>query len=110
MILKLLADENFPLPVIRSLIEAGYDVLSIAKVSPGINDRSVLSLARETGRSLLTFDVDFGDLVFSHGAEPPTAYSYFVFPPASHHCGRITDNNLVCLKRNSARIFCRNQP
>lgn len=36
MTLKLLADENFPLPVIRSLIEAGYDVLSIAKVSRGL--------------------------------------------------------------------------
>mgnify|MGYP001560277112 FL=1 len=81
MILKLLADENFPLPVIHSLIEAGYDILSIAKISPGINDRAVLSLARETGRSLLTFDVDFGDLVFSHGAEPPTAILYFRLHP-----------------------------
>ena len=77
MISKLLADENFPLPVIKSLIDAGYDVLSIAEISPGINDRAVLSLACESGRSLLTFDVDFGDLVFSHGVEPPAAILYF---------------------------------
>lgn len=32
MILKLLADENFPLPVIKGLIDAGYDVLSIAEI------------------------------------------------------------------------------
>lgn len=81
MTLKLLADENFPLPVIQSLIDAGYDVLSIAEISPGINDRSVLSLARETGCGLLTFDVDFGDLVFSHGVEPPVAILYFRLYP-----------------------------
>lgn len=44
MILKLLADENFPLPVIQGLIDAGCDVFSIAKASPGINDRAVLSI------------------------------------------------------------------
>jgi predicted nuclease of predicted toxin-antitoxin system len=81
MILKLLADENFPLPVIQGLIDAGYDVLSIAKISPGINDRAVLSLARGTGRSLLTFDVDFGDLVFSHDVEPPIAVLFFRLHP-----------------------------
>lgn len=81
MILKLLADENFPLPVIQGHIDAGYDVLSIAKVSPGINDRALLSLACESGRGLLTFDVDFGDLVFSHEAEPPAAILYFRLHP-----------------------------
>ncbi|WMJ09090.1 DUF5615 family PIN-like protein [Nitrosomonas sp. sh817] len=81
MISKLLADENFPLPVIKGLIDADYDVLSIAEISPGINDRAVLSLARETGRSLLTFDVDFGDLVFFHGIEPPEAILYFRLHP-----------------------------
>jgi len=47
--LKFLADENFPLPVIHSLIEAGYDDLSFAKVSPGINDHSVLPLLAKRG-------------------------------------------------------------
>ena len=81
MILKLLASENFPLPAIQSLIDAGYDIFSVAKISPGINDRAILSLARESGRSLLTFDVDFGDLVFSHGVEPPAAILYFRLHP-----------------------------
>lgn len=49
MTLKLLADENLPLPVIKGLIDAGYDVLSIAKISPGINDCAVFSLVRESG-------------------------------------------------------------
>jgi predicted nuclease of predicted toxin-antitoxin system len=77
----LLADENFPGPVIDGLVAAGHDVLSIARTTPGINDRSVLDLARQMGRRLLTFDSDFGDLVFFHAAPPPVAILYFRMHP-----------------------------
>jgi len=77
----LLADENMPLPVINGLIAAGYDVLAVVSVSPGINDRAVLDLARNEGRCLLTFDSDFGDLIFFHGALPPPAILYFRIHP-----------------------------
>ena len=77
----LLADENFPLPVVNSLIAAGYDVLAVARVSPGLADQAVLQLACEEGRCLLTFDSDFGDLVFFHGVLPPPAILYFRIQP-----------------------------
>lgn len=81
MTTAVLADENFPRPVIEGLIAAGYDVLSLARHSPGINDLAVLDLARRTGRRLLTFDADFGDLVFAHAAPAPEAILYFRFHP-----------------------------
>jgi hypothetical protein len=34
-----------------------------------------------TGRRLLTFDVDFGELVFSRGAAAPMAILYFRLHP-----------------------------
>jgi predicted nuclease of predicted toxin-antitoxin system len=77
----LLADENFPGPVIDGLVAAGHDVLSIARTTQGIDDRSVLDLARQTGRRLLTFDSDFGDLVFFHAVPPPVAILYFRMHP-----------------------------
>ncbi|MGZ8217833.1 DUF5615 family PIN-like protein [Methylomagnum sp.] len=77
----LLADENFPLAVIEKLSKKGFDVLSVSRISPGVNDLSVLDLARRTGRKLLTFDSDFGDLVFFHGVPPPEAILYFRFHP-----------------------------
>jgi predicted nuclease of predicted toxin-antitoxin system len=77
----LLADENFPLPVVNGLVAAGYDVLTVARFSPGISDRAVLDLARNEGRCLLTFDSDFGDLVFSQGILPPPAILYFRIQP-----------------------------
>lgn len=77
----LLADENFPLPVIEGLRAAGYDVLAVAQAAPGIDDRAVLGLACNTMRRLLTFDSDFGDLVFFHDAVAPPAILYFRFHP-----------------------------
>jgi len=77
----LLADENFPGSVLRGLAAAGHDILSVAASSPGISDLAVLELACRTGRRLLTFDADFGELVFSRGAPAPTAILYFRLHP-----------------------------
>ena len=77
----LLADENFPGSVLRGLAAAGHDILSVAASSPGISDLAVLELACRTGRRLLTFDGDFGELVFSRGAPVPPAILYFRLNP-----------------------------
>jgi predicted nuclease of predicted toxin-antitoxin system len=79
--IALLLDENFPHSVGKALAAAGHDVLYVAFVAPGANDRAVLALACEQGRRLLTFDADFGDLVFHHGAVPPPAILYFRVHP-----------------------------
>ncbi len=55
--------------------------MSITQTCPGIDDRGVLDLACRTGRRLLTFDADFGDPVFFHGARPPIAILYFRIHP-----------------------------
>jgi len=78
---RLLADENFPGPVIDALLADGFDVLAIARTTPGINDVEVLRQAHDTDRWLLTFDSDFGDLVFFHGAPTPPAILYFRMHP-----------------------------
>lgn len=81
MTIALLADENFPLPVIDGLMADGYDIAAVARLCPGVDDRAVLALARDTARRLLTFDSDFGDLVFFHGVKPPPAILYFRMHP-----------------------------
>lgn len=77
----LLADENFPGLAIRALRAAGYDVLAMAADAPQTDDREVLALARATGRWLLTFDSDFGDLIFREGEAPPPAVLFFRLHP-----------------------------
>jgi predicted nuclease of predicted toxin-antitoxin system len=77
----LLADENFPRSVIAGLRENGYDVLAMAEHAPQTEDRGVLALARQTSRWLLTFDSDFGDLIFRDGELPPPGILYFRLHP-----------------------------
>ena len=65
--MRMLADENLPGPVIRGLREHGHDVLSVKEELRGADDRTVLRVAQEEGRLIVTFDKDFGELIFRKG-------------------------------------------
>jgi predicted nuclease of predicted toxin-antitoxin system len=62
--MKFVADENFPRLALLLLRKSGFDVAGIAETSPGLSDREVLGIASTEGRTLLTFDKDFGELAF----------------------------------------------
>jgi predicted nuclease of predicted toxin-antitoxin system len=47
----------------------GHDVLWIREAAPGSPDTAVLARAHAENRLLITFDKDFGELVFRHGAK-----------------------------------------
>jgi len=63
--MRFLADENIPGNIVDSLRRAGHDVRWIRTDAPGCSDLDVLNLARRDQRVILTFDKDFGQLVFS---------------------------------------------
>src|ERR1022692_4368954 len=65
--MRFLADENFPRPALEALLKAGWDVVSIAEECPGVPDEDVAALCAAQERILLTFDKDFGELVFYRG-------------------------------------------
>ena len=60
--MRLVADENFPLPTIEALRQAGQDVTWVRTDHPGATDTWLLDLAEEEGRVLLTIDKDFWQL------------------------------------------------
>ena len=62
--MKLLANENIPAALIKSLRAAGHDVNWVSETSPGIADPQVIELAIREHRLLVTFDKDFGELAF----------------------------------------------
>lgn len=68
MMLRILADENLPASVVERLREAGLDVASIREGSRGELDGNIAKRSAEEGRILLTYDKDFGELLF---ANPP---------------------------------------
>ena len=78
-----LADENFPRPALDALRKAGWDVLSIAEECPGVSDEEVAALCAEQQRILLTFDKDFGELVFRRGLSAGSGVVLFRFTPES---------------------------
>ncbi len=83
MPVKLLADENIPAGAINALRNAGWDVVSIREIAPGIADAEVLRLAVDQSRLLVTFDRDFGELIFRQDVVPPPSVIYFRALPAS---------------------------
>ena len=78
---RLLVDENFPHSVSLGLVAAGHDVQTISELAPGINDETVLAMACAQQRCLVTFDSDFGELVFQQGQTPPDAIFYLRVHP-----------------------------
>lgn len=71
--MRFLADENFPGNSVRLLQERGLDVMQIAVSEQGNPDEWVLRKAVAEERIILTFDRDFGDLVYHHGQPAPAA-------------------------------------
>ena len=78
--MRLLADENFPGPVVRALRTLGHDVVCVSETMPGATDRDVLRAAQVDRRVLVTCDKDFGELAY--GAGLPAQCGIVLFRPA----------------------------
>lgn len=62
--MNFVADECVAQEIVTRLRAEGHDVYSVREQDRGIDDPSVLSLAVQAGRVLLTQDHDFGELVY----------------------------------------------
>lgn len=66
--MRFLANENVPMALVELLAVRGHDVGWIRRDSPGAKDPDVLRRSVAESRVLITFDKDFGELVFRSGA------------------------------------------
>jgi predicted nuclease of predicted toxin-antitoxin system len=80
---RFLANENIPLAAVRLLRERGDDVAAIAEEAAGVDDRTVLEWAARDQRIILTFDRDYGELLFRRRLPPPIGLIYFRFDPST---------------------------
>lgn len=64
--MKFLANENFPRPSTIILRDKGFNIKSIQEYSPGITDEEVIQIALELDLIILTFDRDYGELIFKY--------------------------------------------
>jgi predicted nuclease of predicted toxin-antitoxin system len=67
--MRVCANENIPEDCVSRLRQSGHDVLWVREAAPGSPDSAVLTRALAEGRLLITFDKDFGELVFRRGAK-----------------------------------------
>lgn len=75
--MRLLANENFPLSSVQLLKDSGFDVLCVGRDYAGILDTEVLELADTEKRTILTFDKDYGELIFKKGFRPDAGVIIF---------------------------------
>ncbi|MFP5374602.1 MAG: DUF5615 family PIN-like protein [Gammaproteobacteria bacterium] len=92
---RLLADENVPMTAVRLLRARGFDVAAVAEDCPGASDLEVLRLACGQRRWLITFDRDYGALIFQgRQAAPPGVLYLRVFPSDPAEPGHMVEDAL----------------
>jgi predicted nuclease of predicted toxin-antitoxin system len=82
-LIRFLANENIPLASVFRLREAGHDVLAASEAFPGAGDLEVLTCARQEDRIVLTFDRDYGELIYRRGLPSPIGVLFLRFIPES---------------------------
>lgn len=79
--MRFLANENFPRTSVNRLRELGYSIASVIEDSPGATDADVLVRATNEERIILTFDRDYGELIYRLGMPSPRGVVYFRYVP-----------------------------
>ena len=74
--MKFLANENFPAASVAFLRRSGYDVTYVADDFKSISDVAVMQMASAEERTILTFDRDYGELIFKHNLKPAKGVIY----------------------------------
>jgi len=68
--MKFLANENIPRASFRFLKDKGWDIEHIGETNMGVTDKEVMELAISEDRIIITFDSDYGELVYKYGYKP----------------------------------------
>jgi predicted nuclease of predicted toxin-antitoxin system len=61
---RFLANENVPFAAVDAARRGGHDLVWIRDLLPGASDQDVLRVSLAQQRILVTFDKNFGNLVF----------------------------------------------
>lgn len=75
--MKFLADENFPFASVEHLRKSGFDITCAGSDFSGISDSELVEIAIREERTILTFDKDYGELIFKHNKRPDCGIIFF---------------------------------
>ena len=80
--MKFLANENVPIASVNYLKSKGFEITSIGVDDPGVSDEHIMSVAIDQGRTIITYDSDYGELIFKHGFKPNAGVIFIRQQPA----------------------------
>jgi predicted nuclease of predicted toxin-antitoxin system len=87
--MRFVIDENVPLLVATALKSLGHECIVIAQIEPRAVDETVMELARREKSILVTFDSDFGRMIFRELRPAPPGVVYMRGRP--EHAKLVTD-------------------
>lgn len=112
--IKLLADENIPKETVDLLKQQRVDVVSVQEIRSGLSDRDILELAKVKGRIVVTFDKDFGEIIFKEKFKSQGLILLRFVPESPQHIGnRILqllaakikmEKSVVVVKEDSVKV------
>lgn len=79
--MKFLANENIPFASINKLRRLGFDISSVFEECPGETDLKILKKAFSERSIIITFDRDYGELIYKNKQVPPVGVIYLRFIP-----------------------------
>ena len=74
---QFILDENMSPDIVVPLELNGHDAIAVSQVAPRTSDSEVLAWTVQENRILVTFDTDFGALIYEQGLAAPPAVVLF---------------------------------
>ena len=103
--MKFLADENVPLDVVLKLKQKDIDIAPLSETKPGLEDEEVLSAANKERRVLITFDKDFGEIIFRSKKENSGVILLKIHPQTADYITFVLEK-VLHMNINFERCFC----
>ena len=110
---RFIADENIPKEAVDLLKKQGLDIVSVTDFAFGLGDKEVLDIANSNDRIVITFDKDFGQLIFKKKRKTKGLMLLRFVPKSPQQTATIIqqvlatkikiENSIVTVKKDSIR-------
>lgn len=80
--MKFLANENIPINSVIILKTKDFDIKAVGLDNPSISDEQVMKIAIDEDRTIITYDSDYGELIFKYGYKPQAGVIFIRFQPS----------------------------
>ena len=103
--MRFLANENFPYTSFKLLKAKGWDITHITDANRGISDEEVMEIAIMESRIIITFDSDYGELVFNKEYNPLGVIYLRISDFSPSYPAELLEDLIITDKLNTANLF-----